>query len=119
MEKATPIANSLITYGSDQIPKEFVTFSPDGEYVYWAGGDNAGYRVRLDGTELERLVTLDEIVFSWSPDFSLIAYNDYKDDIVTLVVANADGTDRLEIDCVRRENGALRGFSFAWRPVPR
>ncbi len=117
--EATPIANSLITYGSDQIPKEFVTFSPDGEYVYWVGGDNAGYRARLDGTGLERMVELDEIGFSWSPDVGLIAYNDYDDDTVTLVLTGADGSNPRAIDSVRRESGALRGFQFAWRAVPR
>ncbi|MCH7697520.1 MAG: PD40 domain-containing protein [Chloroflexi bacterium] len=117
--EATPIANSLITYGSDSIPKEFVTFSEDGMYVYWVGGDNAGYRARLDGTGLERVVELDEIGFSWSPDFGLIAYNDYDNDTVALIVARADGTNRLEIDSARRDNGALRGFQFAWRPNPR
>ena len=116
--KAVPIVNSLITYGSDHIPKDFVTFSQDSEYVYWVGGDSSGYRGRLDGTGLERLVTLDEIGFSWSPDFSLIAYNDYDGDTVTLVVASVDGSNLHDIDSAHRENGALRGLSFAWRAVP-
>ena len=116
--EAMPIANSLITYGSDHIPQDFVTFSQDSEYVYWVGGDSSGYRGRLDGTGLERLVTLDEIGFSWSPDFSLIAYNDYDGDTVTLVVASVDGSNLHDIDSAHRENGALRGLSFAWRAVP-
>jgi hypothetical protein len=117
---ATPIPNSLITYGSDHIPQTWVTFSSDGQFVYWVGGDNAGYRARLDGTGLERVLELDEPAFSWSPDLRLIAYHDFDTTAgkATLVVANADGSARREIDTAMEENGSLSGFPYAWRPRP-
>lgn len=97
--EARPIEGSLITYGSDHIPPEWVTFSRDGEWVYWVGGDNAGYRARLDGSGLEKVIELDEPGFTWSPDHELASYVGTNDDGVTrtstLYILRPDGSRRV------------------------
>ncbi|MCH8008147.1 MAG: PD40 domain-containing protein [Chloroflexi bacterium] len=116
--EATPIANSIITYGSDSIPKEFVTFSEDGMYVYWNGGDGAVYRARLDGAGLEKLFDVGELFLSWSPDASMIAYtepaSEDEEGRTVLYVRRSDGSATYEVASVIGSR-----LTFAWRPVPR
>jgi DNA-binding CsgD family transcriptional regulator len=118
--KSVPIRDSIITYGSDHIPKEWVTFSRDGAHVYWVGGDNAGYRAKSDATGLAKLVELDAMTFDWSPDLTMIAYNVFDDetDTMTLYTAKLDGTGEREIDGLTSEGGVVP-FPFAWRPTSR
>lgn len=122
--ESTPIEGSLITYGSDHIPQDWVTFSEDGKYVYWVGGDNAGYRAEMDGSELKKVLELEgEYAFSWSPDHEMIFYNDFIDNGansigVTLYAAKGDGTDRRPIDSNDISgSGSTKPFVAAWRPA--
>ena len=113
--EATPIAASIITYGSEGIPKDFVTFSDDGQYVYWNGGDGGAYRARLDGTGHERILDLESFFFEWAPDASMIAYAERPagDAPAILYVTTSDGGDTYEL--ANLGNPRL----FAWRPIPR
>lgn len=120
---ARPIANSPITYRSDYIPVQGVRFSGDGQSVYWVGGDNAGYRARIDGTGLTRLVEAPNALRGWfefSPDLSMVAYYEFADratggDGMTLRVARADGTNARDIK-VRLPQSEGFSLSSAWRP---
>jgi hypothetical protein len=119
--EATPIADSVITYGAEHIPSEWVTFSRDGEWVYWVAGDNAGYRARLDGSGLEKLIELDDFAFTFSPDHELVGYLQFTSDGVTdtytLYVVLPDGSRRVIDDLSASGLGAITApLVVAWRP---
>ena len=119
--EAKPIKDSLITFGSDAIPSEWVTFSPDGKYVYWLGGDNNGYRARIDGSGLEKIVSLDQPAFDWSPDHRMVSYVSFTTDGVTdtntLYIVLPDGRKRV-IDERSTSGGGVTTvpLGYAWRP---
>jgi len=123
--EAMPIEGSLITYGSDHIPQEWVTFSEDGEDVYWVGGDGVGYRAKMDGTSLTELISgLDTFDFSWSSDHQKIFYvqqvigQGTSGSSYALYVAEGDGSNPRLVE--QAEDAASESMSFssaAWRPV--
>jgi DNA-binding CsgD family transcriptional regulator len=121
--KSNLIKGSLITYGSDAIPQEWVTFSKDGKYVYWVGGDNAGYRAKMDGSGLTKLFELDEVVLGWSPDHERIAYSEYHytdptDVSFTLYIGdrNAEGRRLVDSRHISSHEVVTAPFAVAWRP---
>jgi hypothetical protein len=119
-----PIRNSIITYGSDHIPEEWVTFTADGSQVYWITqweSGNAVFRANSDATGLVKMAQSEGLGPVFSPDLTMVAYQvqvfEGNTSTVTLYTANIDGTGVHKIDGVESANG---GFSFApaWRPTP-
>jgi DNA-binding CsgD family transcriptional regulator len=122
--RTAPIPDSLIRSGTDSIPPVWVSFSQDGKYVYWEGGDKAGYRAKIDGSGITKLFELKEVGFDWSWDHEKIAYmhQEVNGTNMTygLFVANGDGTRPRPISTQTFPAGeAVRLFSIksAWRPV--
>jgi hypothetical protein len=119
--KARPIQDSLITYPGEGIPPDWVRFSADGQSLYWVGGDGAGYRARIDGAELTRLLEAGGVGgFDFSPDFAVVAYDEFGQDPsgdvrVTLRAVSSDGSAPLQID-TRTDPSQGIPFPYAWRP---
>ncbi len=123
--ESTPIDGSAMVYGSDVIPQEWVTFSKDGKYVYWVGGVGVGYRARMDGTELTKVVDgLGTFQFSWSPDHEKISFVQQvvgqgpSGSSYSLYVADADGSNRRLLEhAAGAESESMSQSSVAWRPA--
>lgn len=114
-----PIPGSLITYGSDYIPNQFLTFTNDGDYIMWNDGDGAAYRARIDGSGLEKLFELDAIAADWSEGASAVAYSDFDDEerVVRLLVTTSDGAATYQIDEKPFGESSTSSFRFDWRPL--
>jgi len=116
-----PIPDSVISYPSESIPGEHLTFSADGSQLYWLDGPSPTtiYRANADGTGLTKIVQLESLGAQFSPDITLIAYQVFDDDsdTLTLYTANIDGTSAREIDRAAIGSGGFV-FASAWRPAP-
>ncbi|MGB6836777.1 MAG: hypothetical protein WBF66_03635 [Dehalococcoidia bacterium] len=116
-----PIPDSVISYPSESIPGEHLTFSADGSQLYWLDGPSPTtiYRANADGTGLTKIVQLESLGAQFSPDLTLIAYQVFDDDsdTLTLYTANIDGTSAREIDRAAIGSGGFV-FASAWRPAP-
>jgi len=96
------------------------TFSPDGNYIYYAHGDPQNedeqilYSVPSLGGTPQRVLTDLSTAVSFSPDGKQIVFvhYDFGGDKPQLVVANSDGTDRRTI--VEREAMGLNGGAPSW-----
>jgi len=80
--------------GAPFISAFYPRYSADGAYIYFSGRDSTGYavwRVRNDGSGLERLVTTisDIPSSSSSPDGAQLAYSDYDALYVMNIVTGA------------------------------
>jgi Tol biopolymer transport system component len=123
--ESTPIQDSLITYGSDHIPQQWVTFSEDGEYVYWVGGDNAGYRAKVDGTGLTKVFQdIQTFNVTWSPDHQKMFYVQQvigqgpSGSSYALYVADVDGSNPHIVEQAEdAESESMSATSVAWRPA--
>jgi len=109
-----PIRNSVITYGSDHIPGEWVTLTADGSQIYWITNWESGtgvFRANRDGTGLVKMAQFESPGAEFSPDLTMIAYQVYDENAntVTLYTANTDGTGVHKIGL---------GLAPAWRPTP-
>jgi WD40 repeat protein len=116
-----PIRNSVITYGSDHIPEEWVTFTANGSQIYWITQWESGaavFRANSDGTGLSKMAQFESPGAEFSPDLTMVAYGvfDEKTHTVTLYTANIDGTGVHEIDRADTGGGGF-GFAPAWRPT--
>jgi Tol biopolymer transport system component len=118
--QSTPIAASIIGYGSDFIPQNQLAFSPDGSQVYWAdlGGSvpPAIYKANRDGSGLTKLFDLPGWFGGFSPDLrSMLYYINHRPGggdrwPNELWVSNVDGSDARLL--------AERVSWAAWRPTP-
>jgi len=119
---ATAIEGAVIGYPSEMIPPDHIAFSVDGAYLYWvdvvAKSDQnlsqnlSGtiYRARSDGSELTQLGVLSAMLFTFSPDRSMVLYFDGG----ALSVAGVDGGDARSLV----ENVGGRWPPATWRPLP-
>ena len=114
----TAIDGAVIGYPSEGIPPEHVTFSADGSYLYWvdvvarSGQELSGttYRARSDGSGVTQLGVLQAILFSFSPDRTMVLYFDGN----ALWVAGVDGSGARSL----AEGVGVRWPPAAWRPEP-
>ena len=118
-----PIPDSVISFPSEHIPKEYVTFSTDGSQVYWidAGPPATVYTARNDGSRLTQLAEYPSLGASLSPDLMAAAYNVFDDDVdsMTLYIAEIGRPDIRQIDFRSfAGEGSASPFWFAWRPNP-
>jgi hypothetical protein len=116
-----PIRNSVITFGSDHIPGEWVTFTADGSQVYWITQWDTGtaiFKANSDATGLVKVAQFESPGAEFSPDLTMVAYHVFDDNThtVTLYTANVDGTGIHEIDRADTGGGGF-GFAPAWRPT--
>jgi hypothetical protein len=116
-----PIRNSAITFGSDHIPEEWVTFTADGSGIYWITQWDSGaavFRANSDATGLSKMAQFESAGAEFSPDLTMVAYQVLDDNTktVTLYTANTDGTGIHEIDRADTGGGGF-GFAPAWRPT--
>lgn len=88
--------------------RRFLAWSPDGEWLYFFGGDASLYRIRQDGTNLEKV--LNDISrlggFVWAPNGQWI-YAIMDEHIFRL---KPDGSDQQQLT---EEAGAYRELSIA------
>jgi Tol biopolymer transport system component/DNA-binding winged helix-turn-helix (wHTH) protein len=97
-----------------------LTFSPEGNYIYYVMRENNGaaralYRVSLLGGPSKRLASKVETAVSFSPDGAQIVFRRGLDDRKesALFIANADGTGEKEIAAIK----APEAFGDpAWSP---
>ncbi len=120
--EAKPIKDSMVRKDAQfeqVISSNTVSFSVDGTWVYWADNDNNGYRARIDGSGLEKLVRVTEVDFAWSPDHRKIAYSFFlANDVAasnTLYVMDGDGTHRVVVDSGPAARGGF-DYGASWRP---
>ena len=113
------IPDSVITYGSDHIPAQWVSFTADGSEIYWITQWESGaavFRANADGTGLTKMAQVESPGAEFSPDLTMIAYQVFDEgaDIVTLYTSRIDGSNVREIG-----RAAIGGFGpSAWRPTP-
>jgi hypothetical protein len=116
------IPDSVITYGSDHIPEEWVTFTPGGSQIYWITQWQSGaavFRANSDGTGLTKMTQVGSPGAEFSPDLTMLAYYvfDENADTVTLCTSRIDGSSVHEIHRADTGGGGF-GPAPAWRPTP-
>jgi len=111
--RLTDIAGSVITYGSDHIPRRQLTFTPDGSHVYWFDGNEAIYSAKSDGTGLTQVGPLRDATFllGFSPDATQVLYYPGAEG-AGLWVANVDGSDAHTVAA----NASTTPLYAAWGP---
>ncbi len=113
-----PIPNSVITYGSDHIPRGFVKFTTDGRALYWVSDVTEVFRYDLtdEAAQVEALGGREFVQLA--PDPRFVVHQAIEGSTVILYVARADGTGLREIARVRASPRGAAFFSVAWRPGP-
>lgn len=117
----TPVPDSVISYPSDGIPQNNVSWSADGQMLYWIdmGGPAAVYRAAADGSGLTKLTTFP-LTGALSPDLRSVVFVEYPADFSSgaLLISEVDGGAPRVIDSRPAADGGSPNYSFAWRPAP-
>ncbi|MEZ5344299.1 MAG: winged helix-turn-helix domain-containing protein [Pyrinomonadaceae bacterium] len=119
-----PTGSETIVIPPQKNRPNWLTFSPDGHYVYYTSKDdlqkNSIFRVPIYGGRTEKIAEGLSSFFSISPDGSQLAYvlNEPDKDATHLVVANIlDGSSERKVKTLQGNRVfAVWGISPAWRP---
>ena len=116
----TPIPGSVISYGSDHIPRGNVQWSEDGRTLYWIdmGAAGAVYKAAIDGSGPINLTSF-MMTGGLSPDLRSVVYTEWAQDLsVTLYISEIDGGAPRAIDARTGSPVSPPDYSWAWRPAP-
>jgi Tol biopolymer transport system component len=86
-------------------------WSPNGEWIVFAGGDHVIYKIRPDGTEQQALTSHPQLsdVPQWSPDGEWILFLDYVQNGEEIRRMRADGSQQELL--VKTENYSIPSYS--------
>lgn len=115
-----PVPESVITFGSEYIPRGFVRFSPDGRTLYWISDAAAVFQYDLI-SEGGRAQPLGEwtspIAFTPSP--RLFVHQVVRETTLSLDLIRVDGEGQRTIARGTTSPLVVTFFSVDWRPSTR
>ncbi len=85
--------------------------SPNGEWIIFTKHGGGLWKMRPDGSGVQRVTNKDDIDPSWSPDGSMIAFASSRSGARQLFVMNADGTNIQQVTSLTDMGGRS-----AWSP---